>query len=110
MTAAHEAALLSYPYCCVTAFHRRRRLYHLLNAHAIARQAEGERDSMIRLVRADIVLAPRGPREARWLRLATWTSFAPLTSIAMCRHCDATEASAARRVAQRYCALAAQST
>ncbi len=110
VTMAYEAALLGYPYCCVLAFHRRRRLYHLLNARAILRQAAGDEESMIRLASADVVIAPRGLREQRWLQLATWTSFAPMTSIAMCPMCDATEASSARRVAQRYCTLAAQST
>jgi len=110
LTMAREAALLSYPYCCVIAFHRRRRLFHLLNARAIARQADGDRESMMRLARADIVLAPRGAREQRWLRLATWTSFAAGTSIAMCPDCDARDDSAARRVAQRYCALAGLAT
>lgn len=72
----------------------------------IARQAEHDETRMRRLLAAQVSLSPRSATEARRLACATRATFAPWTSIAMCRACIAAPDSPARQLSVRYHRLA----
>ncbi len=74
----------------------------------IARQAEGDKARLRRLVEAQVVLTPRTPTEMRRLACATRAEFAPFTSIAMCRACAGDAGSPARLASAKFHRLAAE--
>jgi hypothetical protein len=107
LDAAEQAAALGYPLCCAREHHRQQRLLHLISLRMIARQAGNDEAQMRRLAEAQVVLTPRSATEARRLAVATSTTFAPFTSIAMCSTCAADPASPARQISARFGELAA---
>ncbi|MSO89943.1 MAG: hypothetical protein EXQ89_08285 [Rhodospirillaceae bacterium] len=100
--AGEEAGVLGYPQCCVKEFHRRQRLFHLITRRMIGRQAQGDETLLGRLTRARVMLAPKTETELKLLLRATRMVFAPFTSIAMCRACEADSGSAARLISARF--------
>ncbi len=102
---SEEAGVLGYPLCCVKEFHRRQRLFHLITRRMIGRQAQGDETLKRRLARARAMLTPKTETELKLLLRATRMIFAPFTSIAMCRACEADSGSAARILSARFEAL-----
>lgn len=102
LTATEEAALLGYPDCCVSEYHRRRRLYHLVMVRAIRRQTEGDQERARRLAESQVILTPRSERERRQLARATRSIFLSFASFAICGTCEAEADSPARQLSERY--------
>ena len=72
----------------------------------IKRQANGDRDLLQRLARAQVMLAPKSEIDSKLLMRATRAVFAPLTSIAMCAACEAGTDSPARLISADFARLA----
>jgi hypothetical protein len=96
------ARFLAYPVCCVEDYHRRRRTFHRLAVDAIRRQAGDDSQRLIRLARGQFVPTPRSDAEAKRLAAATRTVIAPLTSVAVCRPCEAGGDTPAGRLSEQY--------
>jgi hypothetical protein len=102
VTAAAEAALLSFPLCCVEEHHRRS--LAIENLYAAWAGADIERAQ--RVIAAG--LEPRPPHQAAWSRLAALAAIVPAayTSVNMCSACAASEDGPAAQMSRRYRALA----
>jgi len=102
VTAAEEAALLSYPLCCVEAHHRRTLEIEKLHIEWAGEDIE----RAARLIAAG--LEPRPQAAADWARLEALvaTTHAACTSVAMCAACIADHDGAAARMSRRYRDLA----
>jgi hypothetical protein len=102
VSADEEAALLSYPVCCVAQHHRRALLWESM----IVALAADDIPRMARMIEAGI--EPRPATHDDWQRYRALIAIAPApyTSVNMCEACAADEESPAQAMSRRYRALA----
>ena len=103
---ADEAALLSYPACCVRAEYQRNECLDRAFFMMLSRAA-GEDQQRIRFLIDDHVrLAAETPAEIAMLNAASAVNMAPFTSINMCGACASNRQSPARKIAAEHEQLA----
>lgn len=105
-TVAIEARLLGFPECCVAAHYRRALGFHRLRLAMLGRAAGGDAESMARLLRDGVQIAPANSDERAALDAATSLIPCPFTSLNMCESCADGAHSPAAALALSYAELA----
>ena len=105
-TVEQEARLLGFPVCCVADHYARNRAYQGVWLDILRRKADGNEDAMRRLLAEGAALDPDSGDERDRLEAAMAVTPCPFTSFNMCADCAAGDDTPAKKLSQRYAALA----
>jgi len=106
VTMEEESRLLGYPLCCVRDHYRRSEQMETAFYMMIKRTAQGNVDEMKRIVTEDVAVTAATAEEIALLQDGQTFHPAPFTSFHMCSECFSKDGSPAKKLSERYEALA----